>query len=132
MRYHMPTPKDRPSEEEMWAGPSGERWLANAMRFERSLQPIGDKILDNAQLAPGNHVLDVGCGAGSMTMDIASRVAPTGSVTGLDISPALVAEATRRAAQTSPKLPARFLQADAAKADLPQAFDRLVSRFGIM
>ncbi|HEY4328352.1 MAG TPA: methyltransferase domain-containing protein [Phycisphaerae bacterium] len=126
-----PKKPDRPSEEVMWAGPSGQRWLASATRFEDSLQPIGQALIDKAALSPGMRVIDVGCGAGSMSLDIAHRVAPTGTVTGLDISPDLIAEATRRADALHPKPSVQFILGDAARTSLPQA-DRLVSRFGSM
>ncbi len=56
-----------------------------------------------------------------------------GSVTGLDISQALIAEATRKAAAAQLKASLRFVQADAAHSGLPVgAADCVVSRFGIM
>lgn len=48
-------------------------------------------------LRPGQRVLDVGCGPGSITLDLARRVAP-GEVVGVDSSPAVVSQA-RAAAQ---------------------------------
>jgi ubiquinone/menaquinone biosynthesis C-methylase UbiE len=48
-------------------------------------------------LAPGQDLLDVGCGPGTITVDLAGRVTP-GKVTGVDASTEVVAEAeTRRA-----------------------------------
>src|SRR3954470_15635032 len=38
----------------------------------------------------GDHVLDVGCGSGSITASIASLVGDTGSVTGIDTSEHLI------------------------------------------
>src|ERR1700761_5887323 len=35
-------------------------------------------------LRPGLHVLDLGCGPGNMTQEIAERVAPHGTVIGVD------------------------------------------------
>jgi ubiquinone/menaquinone biosynthesis C-methylase UbiE len=61
------------------------------------------RTVDNsaAYLAPsltaGAHVLDVGCGPGTITVDIARRVAP-GHVTGIDASAAVVDEARAQAA----------------------------------
>src|SRR5881227_251812 len=43
-------------------------------------------------LRPGLDVLDVGCGPGTITVDLAARVAP-GRVVGIDISPAPLEEA---------------------------------------
>jgi SAM-dependent methyltransferase len=130
----METPKaDRPSEEQMWAGPSGDRWLANAAGLEETMRPVGEALLDRAALAPGEHVLDVGCGAGGVSLAAAARIAPGGSVTGIDISAALVAQAARRAAAANLPVPVRFLAADAARTPLPPAqADCLLSRFGTM
>jgi SAM-dependent methyltransferase len=48
-------------------------------------------------LPPGDALLDVGCGPGTLTADLATRVAP-GRVLGVDVSAEVVAEAARHAA----------------------------------
>ena len=50
-------------------------------------------------LAPGEDVLDVGCGAGMDTLIAAQMVAPAGSVTGIDVTPEMVAKARRSSAE---------------------------------
>ena len=45
------------------------------------------------ELRPGERVLDVGCGSGVVTRDIARRIEPHGQVVGIDPSPALIAAA---------------------------------------
>ena len=47
-------------------------------------------------LAPGTQLLDVGCGPGTLTVDLARRVAP-GRVVGVDVADDVVAEARRHA-----------------------------------
>jgi ubiquinone/menaquinone biosynthesis C-methylase UbiE len=47
--------------------------------------------------APGQHIVDVGCGLGTAARDLAARVVPDGRSTGIDLSAAMVAEAQRRA-----------------------------------
>lgn len=54
-------------------------------------------LLDH--LAPGQRVLDVGCGPGTLTADLAARVAPGGEVVGVDVADDVVDEARRHAAE---------------------------------
>ncbi len=55
------------------------------------LQPIPARLLQNAGIGPGMRVLDLGCGAGDVTMLAADMVGPSGSVTGIDRSPQVCA-----------------------------------------
>jgi SAM-dependent methyltransferase len=52
------------------------------------------------RLRPGLRLLDVGCGPGTLTIDLASRVAP-GEVVGIDVAASVVEEARRRAAEAA-------------------------------
>ena len=52
-------------------------------------------MLELLDVAPGNRVLDVGCGSGWTTALLAALTGPTGSVVGLEIVPALVDLAQR-------------------------------------
>lgn len=115
-----------------WAGDVGERWLANLDTLESQIAPIGDALFARAGFAAGERVVDIGCGGGGTTIRIARAVAPGGSALGLDISPALVAEARRRAGDAG-LANIGFACADAA-AVVPEGapFDRLYSRFGSM
>lgn len=116
---------------EDWAGEMGERWLASLDRFEGMIAPIGAALLAQAGYAPGERVLDLGCGGGATTLAIAEAVAPQGAALGLDVAPMLVARAQERAAAAGST--ARFVCADAATVKLAEPpFDRLFSRFGSM
>lgn len=55
---------------------------------------------DRLQLAPGAAVLDVGCGAGEVCVELAQRVGPAGRVCGVDLSAAMV-EAAAAAARAA-------------------------------
>jgi ubiquinone/menaquinone biosynthesis C-methylase UbiE len=68
-------------------------WLATLGR-ERAFR---DKMLDLARLKPGETVLDVGCGTGSLAIRAKQRVGPTGAVFGIDASPEMLARAGRKA-----------------------------------
>lgn len=52
-------------------------------------------------LRPGIRLLDVGCGPGTITVDLAARVAP-GAVVGVDRAPAVIAQATQSLSQGGP------------------------------
>jgi len=115
---------------EDWAGEQGRKWLSHIDRFEGMIAPIGDALLARAAVAPGERVIDLGCGGGLTSLALAEAVGPEGAVLGIDISPDLIAEASRRA---EGQANVRFLCADAATVALADApYDRLVSRFGSM
>ena len=117
---------------EDWAGDMGLKWLASISKFEEMIAPIGEASLARANYQDGETVIDLGCGGGATTLVIASAVAPSGKVMGLDISPDLVAAAQERAAKNG-AANIQFTNADAATARLPDApYDRLFSRFGSM
>ncbi len=112
-----------------WQGATGEGWAANAGHYETMLADVGAALLDHAGFAPGERVVEIGCGSGRFARRIAAAVAPGGTVLGLDISPAL-AQLARQEAGTGNL---EILVADAQTAVPPEApFDRLVSRFGVM
>jgi SAM-dependent methyltransferase len=119
-------------EAEDWAGEMGDTWLANLDRFESMLAPVGAALMEHAAFRNGERVIDVGCGGGGTTIAIAQAVAPEGEVLGIDISPALVGEAEKRARAAGPSN-ISFMVADATFARPAQApVDRLFSRFGSM
>jgi SAM-dependent methyltransferase len=88
--------------------------------------------MNRLELFPGARVLDVGCGSGPTTIEIARRVGPGGGVVGVDISPKLVAAAQQRA-RAAGVGNATFVEADVQTNDLDEdAFDAAFSRFGVM
>lgn len=57
------------------------------------------RIVDRLGLRVGSSLLDVGCGTGNFTRDVAPVVGPDGSVVGLDLSEAMLGVANTRAAE---------------------------------
>jgi len=56
-------------------------------------QPVAARLLDLTGLAPGMHVLDVGCGAGAVSIPAARAVAPGGRVIGIDLAAPMLTRA---------------------------------------
>src|SRR5260221_8301740 len=56
----------------------------------RIFEPWGRALLDEVALEPGEAVLDVACGPGTVTRLAAARSGPAGRVTGCDLSPAML------------------------------------------
>lgn len=113
-----------------WDGASGENWVVHQLRLDLMLQAFGDAAIEAAALKPGEHILDIGCGAGVTSLALAELIGTEGHVLGIDISPQLIARARAAARQD---VPVEFELADAATAPLPaHSFDVLFSRFGVM
>jgi 2-polyprenyl-3-methyl-5-hydroxy-6-metoxy-1,4-benzoquinol methylase len=74
-------------------------------------------------VSPRTRVLDVGCGVGRWSRLLASRGA---SVTGVDLSPTMIAEATRRAAAGGLAARCRFVVQDSAVLEVGGSFDLIL------
>ena len=112
-----------------WNGPGGKMWLASyEARIRHHVTFFGDAALKALAIEPGERAIDVGCGTGETTAELARAVGPGGQVLGLDISEPLV-----DAARARKLVNARFEVGDAATfAFEPARFDFLFSRFGVM
>lgn len=72
------------------------------------------------QVGPGTRVLDVGCGVGRWSRLLASRGA---FVTGVDLSPTMIEQSKRRAAEDGLASRCKFLVQDSALLDAGEGFD---------
>ena len=81
-----------------WDGTEGAYWAAHADQFERSVARYTGPFLDAAGIAPGERVLDIGCGTGRTTHAAAGR-APGGAAVGIDLSAVMLDVARREADQ---------------------------------
>ncbi|MFI5105490.1 MAG: class I SAM-dependent methyltransferase, partial [Terriglobales bacterium] len=90
-----------------------------------------EDVLRRSGLAPGMRVLDVGCGAGDVSLLAARLVGPTGHVTGVDQSPESITLAQRRL-ETEGVTNIRLIVGDLADLTLSESFDALIGRFVLM
>ena len=121
--------------ESMWrdtATADPERGRDLAARLERRAQAedevaARDTYLGLLGISAGERVLDVGCGSGVVTREIARRVGPAGLAVGLDPSPALLAVARELADQTGLGDRVEFHEGDALRLPFPdRSFDAAV------
>ena len=112
-----------------WRAQVGRSWAQNYALTDRSFAGLTQVLLQRAAPLVGEGVLDVGCGAGELSLALA-RQNPAVQVLGVDISQDLVAVAADRAAGLAN---ARFVEADAATWRDPGFVpDLVVSRHGVM
>ncbi|HEV2364530.1 MAG TPA: methyltransferase domain-containing protein [Caulobacteraceae bacterium] len=115
---------------EYWNSEAGETWAELGPLLDRQIEGIGRRAMDALGVRAGERVIDVGCGAGQTSVELAARVGPTGAVLGVDISAPMLAVARKRAAQ-SPQI--RLVQGDAQIFDFEPGWgDAAFSRFGVM
>ena len=118
--------------EAYWNDAGGNVWVEHQALLDRVNQPVGDIVGKRADPAAGARVLDIGCGAGATTLDMARRIGPEGRAVGVDVSDALL-ELARQRAHAGAVGNVDFVRADAATHDFGgPAFDAAISRYGVM
>ena len=103
--------------------------------IERGAQKVSDKIVELAEIKPGDKVLDIATGIGEPAVTAARKVMPNGRIVAIDISPQMLAIAKTRAASLGLDGIMEFRESDGEKLDLldqTAKFDAVLSRFGLM
>jgi ubiquinone/menaquinone biosynthesis C-methylase UbiE len=128
-----------------WNGESGLRWVSQRERHQAEHQNLVPWLFQAAAIAPGERVLDIGCGCGQTTIAAAraaggldvqhgqggARVA-RGQAVGVDLSTPMLAEA-RRLTREAGDGNVAFVRADAQACPLRRdSFDVMISSFGVM
>jgi SAM-dependent methyltransferase len=111
------------SQKEIWDDLVGDAWVRNDSIIEEHGRPFGEAAMDRLGPLAGKAVLDVGCGTGGTTLELARRGARP--VVGVDLSERMLAVAHERAFDG-----VSFEAADVTKLD--GRFDAIFSRFGVM
>lgn len=112
-----------------WQGLVGRSWADLHVLTDRCFGGLTQRLLERIGDFPGNAVLDIGCGAGEVSLAV-GRARPQAQVIGLDISADLLEVARKRGAQLGN---VEFVEGNASNW-LPDGFapDLLVSRHGVM
>jgi len=119
---------------EFWNAGAVRSWVDLHADLDRQFAPLSDQALAALRPVPGQRLLDVGCGCGANTLELAGRVGPQGAAVGVDISAPMLARARELAGERG-AVNASFVEADAQIADLSAGgapFDGVFSRFGVM
>jgi ubiquinone/menaquinone biosynthesis C-methylase UbiE len=99
--------------------------------WRAQLQPAHTALLEQAALRPGDHVLDVACGTGLVTLPAAEQVAPDGRVVGVDIAEKMVVAAEELAHRRG-LANAEFACCGAEELDVAPPFDVALCSLGLM
>lgn len=110
----------------------GPVWVEYRERLDAMLAPLGEAAIARLHPDPGEHMLDIGCGTGTTSLELARLVGASGHVTGVDVSAPMLDEARRQSADAG-LANTSFVVADAGAHQFePRHFDGAFSRMGIM
>ena len=116
---------------EAWDGPLFERFVKYRHIVVAGLKQFGDEAMRIYPPPPGGRVLDIGCGFGDTTQQLAELVGRDGLAVGVDAAPRFI-EAARVEADEAGIGNARFEVVDVELASFDERFDYAFSRMGTM
>jgi len=117
---------DNAAQIEFWNGQAGQTWVRAQEKMDAMLADLTTATIDRAAPKTAERVIDVGCGCGGTSIELAARGA---AVWGIDISEPMLARAEQRASGL-PEV--HFTRTDAASAAFEPEHDLVFSRFGVM
>jgi ubiquinone/menaquinone biosynthesis C-methylase UbiE len=91
--------------------------------YQRRTQAL---IVDDLRIERGMRVLDLGCGTGTATLEIASRLEGTGRVVGLDLSEEMLEQAKQKLTELG-YTNVEFVLQSASDLNYDECFDHVVS-----
>ena len=118
-------------QKEFWSGAGGDVWVNKQREMDIMLNPLGQKAIDKLELGSQKTILDIGCGCGATTFEIA-KSNPEGQVIGIDISIPMLNQASLCSAEMSisnADFQVKDVQTDKLESEY---FDVAFSRFGVM
>ncbi|MFT3923923.1 MAG: methyltransferase domain-containing protein [Myxococcales bacterium] len=108
---------------------AGAAGLERSKVLARVMQDPTAALFDRVGIAAGSRCLDVGCGTGDVSFELASRVGPRGQVIGADLDPAKLELARRDAELEGLSENLAFQCVDVAEWSDERGFDAVYARF---
>lgn len=115
---------------EYWNGEAGQKWVDQSDHLDAMLAPFANEVLKAAKIQTGERALDIGCGAGALTLAATVQSGNQAGAIGVDVSAPLLDLARTRAAEAGSS--ARFDLGDASDYSASESLDLVISRFGVM
>jgi len=116
---------------EAWNGPLFDVWQDFQAVVVSNAKAHGDAALADHRPQPGDRVLDIGCGLGDSTVQLAGLVGPQGHAHGVDVAERMIAGA-RQDAERAAVANVSYEVADVQVARFTDTYDYAFSRFGTM
>ncbi|HEX5610908.1 MAG TPA: class I SAM-dependent methyltransferase [Solirubrobacterales bacterium] len=116
---------------EAWSGPLFDLFVKYRDQTAAGLGAHGDAAIELSPPRAGERVLDLGCGFGETTLELARLVGEEGSALGVDVAEPFVTLARKEAAEHGAGN-VEFMVADVQTLQLPQEFDYAFARMGLM
>ncbi|MEH6580988.1 MAG: class I SAM-dependent methyltransferase [Halioglobus sp.] len=116
---------------EAWNTVLFEKFTRFKYLFIEGYASISEEVLKRQQYPEGLNVLDVGCGFGDCTVQIAKSLGHKGRATGVDCASNFIEESQRLASEEGVEN-AGFFVADVETDDLGGPYDEAFARFGTM
>jgi SAM-dependent methyltransferase len=121
---------------ELWNGRGGEIWTRLQARLDRLFEPLTAVLLTAAAPKPGESILDIGCGCGDLTLNLAKACGVQSHIQSIDISARMLERAKAREGECRAAAPAmariEWCLADAMLHPFEPQADLVISRFGVM
>ena len=118
-------------QKQFWSGAGGDVWVNKQKEMDIMLNPLGTRAIDKLDLNQETKILDIGCGCGATTLEIAKKI-KDGTITGVDISEPMLKKASQNAAALELSNTS-FQVLDVQVDKMPSNdFDIAFSRFGVM
>ena len=116
---------------EAWSGVLFDRFVEYRDLIVEGLRAHGDAAMLLYPPEPGDRVIDIGCGFGDTTQQLAGLVGPDGQAVGVDVSEPFIRASIAEAAEAGVEN-VEFFAADVQVGDLQGPYDYAFSRMGLM